>query len=127
MDLLVHMPRPSAESLERDALGTGSHDVRAAVIEARERQCRRLAGTGLSTNAELTPRLMHLVRPDAGAKGALGLAYARGTLSARGHGRILRVARTIADLASSAQVSAEHINLALGLRQEDVRDGAIAA
>ncbi|MDX6630861.1 MAG: Magnesium chelatase, subunit ChlI C-terminal, partial [Gaiellales bacterium] len=64
---------------------------------------------------------------DAGAKGTLGLAYARGTMSARGHGRILRVARTIADLDGSARVSAKHVNEALGLRQDDVLDGAIAA
>ena len=127
MDLLVHMARPSAESLDRDALGTSSHDVRTAVIEARERQSRRLVGTGVSTNAELTPRLMHLVRPDASAKGALAGAYARGTMSARGHGRTLRVARTIADLDGSARVSAKHVNAALGLRQENVLDGAIAA
>ena len=70
---------------------------------------------------------MHLVRPDASAKGALGLAYARGTMSARGHSRILRVARTIADLDGSARVSAKHVNAALGLRQEDVLDTALAA
>lgn len=127
MDLLVHMPRPSAETLAQDALGTSSAEVRTAVLEARERQAHRLAGTGLTTNAELTPRLMHLVRPDAGATGALGLAYARGTMSARGHGRILRVARTVADLDGRARVGAEHVNVALGLRQEDVLDGALAA
>ena len=127
MDLLVHVARPSAETLEHDVLGTSSHDVRAAVIAARERQLHRLAGTGLATNAELTPRLMHLVRPDATAKGALGHAYARGTMSARGHGRILRVARTIADVDGSARVGAAHVRLALGLRQEDVLAGAIAA
>jgi magnesium chelatase family protein len=127
VDLLVNMHRPSAEALARDTAGTRSRDVRAVVSEARERQSHRLAGTGLSTNAELTPRVMHLVRPDASAKGALAAAYARGRMSARGHGRILRVARTLADLDGCARVSAKHVNGALSLRQEDALDAAIAA
>ncbi len=127
MDLLVDMQRPKAEELERE-VGTASHEVRAAVLEARERQAHRLAGTGLTTNAELTPRLVReLVRADAGAMTTLRLAYARGTLSARGHGRILRVARTIADLEGCARVRDEHVGTALGLREEWVLDGAVAA
>jgi magnesium chelatase family protein len=127
MDLLVHMPRPSAEDLERDA-GTASDDVRAAVLEARARQAHRLAGTGLTTNGELTPRLVgELVRADAAARTALRIAYAKGALSARGHGRILRVARTIADLDGCPRVRAEHVRTALGLRHEQVLDGAVAA
>lgn len=127
MDLLMHMPRPSAEELECGR-GTSSSDVRAAVLDARERQARRLAGTGLSTNAELTPRLMRLlVRPDAGADGVLRRHYARGTMSARGHARVLRVARTLADLDGSELVRATHVGAAITLRQEDVLDGAAAA
>ena len=127
MDLLMHMPRPTPEDLERSG-GTPSREVLAAVLEARERQAYRLAGTGLRTNAELTPRLVRdLVHADAGAAAVLRLAYAQGTLSARGHGRILRVARTIADLGASARVRAEDVREALGLRREDVLDGEIAA
>ena len=127
MDMLVHMPRPEADELER-AVGTPSHEVRASVLEARERQAHRLAGTGLTTNAELTPRLLReLVRADGAATTLLRLAYARGTLSARGHGRILRVARTIADLEGSPRVRAHHVGTALGLREEQVLEGAVAA
>ena len=127
MDLLVHMQRPRAEEIERD-VGTASRDVRAAVIDARERQAHRLAGTGLTTNAELTPRLVRdLVHADAAAMAKLRLAYAQGTLSARGHGRILRVARTIADLDGCARVREHHVRAALGLREEQVLDGAVAA
>ena len=54
-------------------------------------------------------------------------AYAHGTLSARGHGRILRVARTIADLDGCARVRDHHVGEALGLREERVLDGAVAA
>jgi magnesium chelatase family protein len=127
MDLLVHMPRPKPEDLDGGA-GTPSHEVLAAVLEARERQAYRLAGHGLRTNAELTPRLVReLVRADAGAHAVLRLAYEQGTLSARGHGRILRVARTIADLGGRARVRALDVNEALGFRHEEVLDGEMAA
>jgi magnesium chelatase family protein len=123
MDLLVHMPRPTAEQLAASA-ETTSAVVRAAVQEARERQAARLAGTGVRTNAELTARLVgEHVRADARAHAVLQRSYARGELSARGHGRILRVARTIADLAGSARVRALHMNEALSFRQEDVVEG----
>jgi magnesium chelatase family protein len=123
MDLLMHMQRPQAEELEGDATTT-SAEVLTAVRAARERQAMRLAGTGLTTNAELTPRLVReLVLADRNALAALRHAYASGELSARGHGRILRVARTIADLAGSERVRGEHVNEALSMRQEDVLDG----
>jgi hypothetical protein len=96
--------------------------------DARERQAARLAGTGATTNAELAPRLVREhVRADPAAHAVLQRSYAKGELSARGHGRILRVARTIADLAASEHVGAEHVNEALSLRQEDALDGGRAA
>ena len=127
MDLHVQMPRPKAEDLERHE-GTPSDGIRAAVLEARERQAHRLAGTGLTTNAEMTPRLLReLVHADAEATRLLRLSYSEGTLSARGHGRILRVARTVADLDGSPRVGAKHVGVALGMRQERVLEGAGAA
>jgi magnesium chelatase family protein len=127
MDLLVHMPRPAAAELV-SGRATSSREVLAEVLEARARQARRLADTGLRTNAELTPRLLReLVHADAGAHRVLRDEYAQGRLSARGHGRILRVARTVADLAASERVCAKHVRVALGLRRDDVLDGAVAA
>ncbi len=128
MDLLVHMPRPKPEALEDDR-GASSDAVLAMVLEARERQAQRLAGTGLRTNCELTPQLMRrLVHADECAELALRDSYARGQLSPRGHGRILRVARTIADLDRSARVHAEHVRAALHFRDESILDReAVAA
>jgi magnesium chelatase family protein len=127
MDLLVHMPRPTADQLAADA-ATSSAEVREAVHAARERQRARLAGTGVTTNAALTPRLVREhVRADAAAHALLQRSYARGELSARGHGRILRVARTIADLEGSARVRALHVSEALGFRHEDVLERTAAA
>ena len=127
LDLLVDVARPTAEQLASDA-HTTSAEVLAAVLEARERQGRRLAGTGASTNADLTPGLVRqLVRADGAAEATLRTAYEKGTLSARGHQRILRVARTIADLDGSDRVRAHHVGQALTLRQDRVLDGALAA
>jgi magnesium chelatase family protein len=127
MDLLVHMQRPDADALQAGPVTT-SAEVRDVVQAARERQGARLAGTGVATNAAMTQRLVReAVHADAGAHAALREAYQQGRLSARGHQRILRVARTIADLAGSDRVRAEHVNGALSLRQDDILDGAVAA
>jgi magnesium chelatase family protein len=129
IDLLAHMQRPKRGALE--ASGTSaSANVADAVLAARERQAARLAGTGLLTNAALTPRLVReLVRPTASAQAVLRRAYARGTLSARGHERTLRVARTIADLEASARVRDDHVREAIGRRggQSAAEDAGEAA
>jgi magnesium chelatase family protein len=90
-------------------------------MAARERQVARLAGTGAACNAHLDAALVrrHVALDRRGAS-VLRLAYARGTLSPRGHDRVLRVARTIADLDGSDRVSADHLLEALGLRQDVV-------
>jgi magnesium chelatase family protein len=127
MDLLVHVDRPTPEQLEAGAV-TSSADVLAAVRVARERQAARLAGTGVATNAAMTSRLVReSVRADGDAVAVLRDAYREGTLSARGHQRILRVARTIADLDGSERVRAEHVGQALTLRQDITGDEALAA
>jgi len=128
LDLLVDMQRPQAGALQCDA-ATSSAEVRAAVGEARERQAARLAGSRVLTNARLSSRLLREhVCADAAAHATLAHSYADGQLSARGHDRVLRVARTIADLAGSRRVSAAHVREALGLRQDDaVRQAEQAA
>ena len=127
LDMLVDVHRPTADQLASDE-HTRSAGVLAAVLEARERQTARLAGTRVATNAALTPRLVReLVRADAAADAALRSAYESGTLSARGHQRILRVARTIADLGGSDRVRVEHVGEALTLRQDAILDTAQAA
>ena len=127
LDMLVDVHRPTADQLASDP-HTTSAGVLAEVLVARERQTARLAGTGVTTNAALTPRLVREhVRADAAADAALRAAYENGTLSARGHQRVLRVARTIADLGGSDRVRVEHVREALTLRQDGTLDKALAA
>jgi magnesium chelatase family protein len=127
MDLLVDVERPT----ERELRGEASLDSAAArerVRAARERQRGRLAGSGASCNGEMDTRLVRAcVRLDQRAERALGQAYTSGTLSARGRHRVLRVARTIADLDGRADVVESDILLALSLRQRGAGEETVAA
>jgi magnesium chelatase family protein len=90
--------------------------VRGRVIAARERQERRL-GPG-RCNGEMTlAELRDTCRLQAAAKRMLADGHARLKLSGRGHDRVLRLSRTIADLDGSGRVSEEHVARALTLRR----------
>ena len=98
------------------------------MAEARERQEARLAGSGARCNGEMDGRLARRhVRPDEAALAALSRAYAVGVLSPRGRHRVLRVARTIADLEHHERVTQADILLALSLRQRAGGGVALAA
>jgi len=119
IDVLMRVERPPAEALRRQA-APGSAAVRARVMAARERQQRRLSGQPETCNAQLTSRQIREVgNVSASALRLLGELYDRHTLSARGHTRILRVARTVADLDGSDVVGPEHISVATSLRLDD--------
>ena len=126
IDLSLEVLRPDAAAL-REQQGPQSASVRERVVAARERQLERLAGTSATCNAEMTARLVRDVA--AATPSALGVLYElhdRNALSARAHGRILRVARTVADLAASERVHPEHVSVAAGLRLGDERVRAAA-
>jgi len=127
IDILMRVERPPAEAL-RQQTAPASTDVRARVVVARERQLHRLAGELETCNAQLTSRqIRELGRIVPSALRLLGELYDRHTLSARGHTRILRVARTVADLDGSDEVGPEHINVAASLRLDDTTQLAEAA
>jgi magnesium chelatase family protein len=126
MDLVIDVQRPDAEAL-RGPPATSSTRVREVVLAARERQRRRLAGTGASANGEMDVRtVQRLVGLSEAAERELGRAYAAGLLSARGRHRVLRVAQTIADLSGRERVSRADVLTALSLRQRTVGE-AVAA
>jgi magnesium chelatase family protein len=126
IDLLVPVRRPPAHAL-RDEAGPPSASVRERVVAARERQQRRLAPHGVSCNARMTARqLRELADATPSALRLLYELHDRHALSARGHARVLRVARTMADLDGSEHVGPEHIHAAAGLRL-DAPTTALAA
>ncbi len=117
MDLLVDVRRPADEEL-RAPSKVSSETGLARVVAARERQRRRLEGTGATCNGEMDVRTVRtVVRLAGGAEVELGRAYAAGLLSARGRHRVVRVAQTIADLQGHDRVERADILLALSLRQ----------
>jgi len=127
VDLLVTVARPSAAALAA-APRTASATVRERVLAARERQRTRLAGTTMHTNAQLDAGALRAqVRLGDSARRALAQAYDNGGLSARGHDRVLRVARTIADLAERETVELDDVLQALALRTRESADEALAA
>jgi magnesium chelatase family protein len=122
MDLLVTVVKPTEQELRAEAV-TDSARAQATVWAARERQERRYRGTGITCNGQLTPgQLRRAGRIDERAHQVLARAYDSGTLSARGRHRVLRVARTIADLEARHEVRPEDVLLALSLRQRSDAD-----
>jgi magnesium chelatase family protein len=124
LDLLVAVRRPTADQLVQPAQRS-SAAVRDAVAAARERQTARLSDAGAICNAHMGPGLVrHLVELDPAGQRYLRAAYDHGYLSARGHQRILRVARTVADLDGAEQVRADHVLRALSLRVDAAHEAA---
>ncbi len=103
---------PAAMLLD-DGPGEPSAEIRARVERARERQIGRVEDTASPLNAHLCGPALSCCRPDGNGRRLLAKAVDALGLSARGHDRVLRVARTIADLAGEATVRAEHVAEAL--------------
>jgi magnesium chelatase family protein len=126
IDLLIAVRRPPGDAL-RDQGGPPSEQIRGRVVAARERQQRRLAAHGVSCNARMDARqLRDLADASPSAVRLLYELHDRHALSARGHARVLRVARTMADLDGADRVGPEHVHAAAGLRL-DTPTTALAA
>jgi magnesium chelatase family protein len=94
-----------------------SEPVRERVVAARDRQHRRLAGSGALCNAEMDAALTRMhVRLDARLRRRLLDGHAATAMSARGHDRVLRLARTIADLDGRDHIATADVDEALGYR-----------
>ncbi len=119
LDLIVEVPRQPVRLLNGHAAGGAENSaaVRTRVVAARDRQIAR-AGR---PNAQLDERqLQRHCRLAAGGEALFEQALSRLRLSARGVHRVLRVARTIADLAGSDNIATEHVGEALGYRRIDL-------
>lgn len=101
----------------------GSAEVGARVAQARSVQAKRFNGSGVRTNAEADGELLdRIATPDEAGKRLLADAAVAMRLSARGYHRVLKVARTIADLGWSEQVGRIHIAEALSYRRHAPRN-----
>jgi len=120
IDLHVDVPALPPEVLQRIEPGESSEEIRRRVAAARARQRARLAPLGLACNAELRPRhLRKVCALTAEAERLLHAAVSELGLSARAYDKILRLGRTIADLAASEGVHAAHIAEAVQYRSLD--------
>jgi magnesium chelatase family protein len=118
IDLRLRVPRLTKHELLGAAVGEGSAAVRTRVLAARERQLGRYAATPWTCNAHVPGAL---ARREAALTAAgerlLGDAVERSALSGRGFDRVLKVARTIADLAGSERADVVHVGEALAYRE----------
>ena len=124
MDLHVMVPSVDFDALRRRESPEPSSAVKERVDEARRRQRRRYGEDGPLCNAQLPPALMgrYCALDEAGEKLLRG-AFQRMGLTARSHDRILRVARTIADLEGAEHIAAAHLAEAIQYRNTDILKG----
>lgn len=117
IDIHVDVPRVQYEKLAGERPGESSANVRARVAAARERQTRRFAGTRALTNADMGPAEVRVYcQLDAAGQKLMQAAMRQLHLSARGYHRVLKLARTIADLADSDNIGAMHLAEAIQYR-----------
>jgi magnesium chelatase family protein len=120
LDIQVEVPAVKYKELSERATGEESAAIRARVNKARDVQLKRFAGRTVYCNAQMTSReLRKFCHPDAVGETLLEHAMQRLGLSARAYTRILKVARTIADLAGEEQVRSAHLAEAIQYRALD--------
>lgn len=121
IDIQVEIVPVPFEELTRNSQSESSATIRERVIRARQVQEQRFAGEpGIHSNAQMTPRMLQkYAQPDERGKSMLQSAMDRLNLSARAYDRILKVARTIADLDGSDTIQSMHIAEAIGYRSLD--------
>jgi len=121
IDLHVEVPAVKFREISGDRTGENSAEIRTRVMAARQRQQRRFAHKPkITCNARMgTKEIKEFCALDENTKELLKNAMAEYNLSARAYDRILKVARTIADLAAAENVSSDHVSEAIQLRSLD--------
>ena len=121
IDLHVEVPQLKYDKLASEKVAEESAEIRKRVEKAREIQLKRYEGQAAKTNSEINiPQIKKYCRIDSAGENLLRNAVDRMSLSARGYHRILKLARTIADLADEPNILKDHIAEALQYRQKDM-------
>lgn len=121
IDIHIEMPEVGYAELSDRSQGEPSSAIRARVNAARARQRERFKNDGILCNAQMNTNLVRTYcTPDAEAEALLRQAYAQLRLSARAYQRILKVARTIADVEGSERILKQHYAEAIQYRSLDM-------
>ena len=124
IDIQVHVPAVQYKDLSADTAGDPSSGIRERVERANRIQLERFNGVPIFSNAQMTSRLsQRFCKLDAEGRTLLERAMDHLGLSARGYARILKIARTIADLQAEESISAVHLSEAIQYRSLDRRRG----
>jgi len=120
IDIHVEVPKVEFKDIISRVESESSEEIRKRVIKARERQLERLKGRKIFCNAQMETReVKKFCQVDEEAKKLLEMAVNRLGFSARGYTRVLKVARTIADLAGEDNINSVHVSEAIQYRVLD--------
>jgi magnesium chelatase family protein len=124
IDIHISVPPVEYEKLSGDRLGEPSAKIRERVEKARARQRARFAGaTNLQANADMGPaEVRAFCELDEGGRSLIRMAMKQMNLSARAYHRILKLARTIADLAECERIETPHLAEAIQYRPREQRE-----
>ncbi|NLC29616.1 MAG: ATP-binding protein, partial [Chloroflexi bacterium] len=118
IDIHLKVPRVDYQKLSEKRSGESSDTIRDRVEAARQIQIKRFSGTKLVSNADMTPKEIRQYCPlDEAGEALMKTAMRQLRLTARGYHRVLKLSRTIADLAGCDVIKTEHLAEALQYRQ----------
>ncbi|MEG2116889.1 MAG: ATP-binding protein, partial [Clostridia bacterium] len=120
IDIQVEVDTIEYDEIKNKELGESSQEIKVRVKNAREIQLERFKGLNYNTNTEMKEReLAKFCKLDKECEDMLKLAFEKLNMSIRGRSRIIKVARTIADIEQSEQIKVEHIAEAIQYRTLD--------
>ena len=120
IDLKIDVERVAFDEMSNKTNEESSKSIKSRVDKARELQIKRFAGSDVYTNAKMTSKMINEhCKLDDGSETLMKIAFERFKISARGYTRILKVARTIADLDGSENILSKHLTEALAYRNID--------
>ena len=120
IDIQVDVPHVAYRDLASRRSGEPSAELRKSVVQARQQQIERYAGEGFYTNSRMENRhVEEFCRVESDGQTLLRQAVDALGLSARAYNKVLKIARTIADLAGSESIRSEHVSEAINYRSLD--------